>query len=245
MFVQFWDWVHRRDSDTAAARMAQVVAAADEASKALAKMSTTAGALGNALAASFVAGTAHSPEFSGSGFSAGAVQGARAWNIDDDGWLVGVMRPQVWVPGENHAECRRFVLPPVRSVIINGSSVPVTVSPGRVSVEPAEHPIQDCGHGFYAFYEGSNDYGRPARVSGVIQGYGKTVIGSRGFRCMKARILAITFGDEVSEQQRAKVTANYPGSPVFDSFDEMVAAYPPDRGETEPPIEPNEWVREA
>ena len=46
-------------------------------------------------------------QFDGIGFAPGVVRGARAFDIDELGRLVGVTHRQVWIPGENIAECRK------------------------------------------------------------------------------------------------------------------------------------------
>lgn len=186
-----------------------------------------------------------SEEFGGRGFAAGSVKGARSWNIDKLGRLIGVTYPQVWVPGENHAACRKT----------DPFSIRYTVNPSTMKIErdssedrpTPDHGMDTCGHGFYGYYEGSNDYGSEARVSGVVEAYGETVIGTRGFRAMKARILALTFGDDVTEAQRKLVARNYPDAVIYETFDAMVAAVPPDAGGQEygPDADPEFWVREA
>jgi hypothetical protein len=241
MFVWFNDWVsarHGAGRDDPGKALERVSEAAKQASAGLVRMSAT------------IAGLSQTPttklEFTGSGFAAGVVRGARAWNINDDGMLVGITRPQVWTTGDNQAQCRKFVMPMCTTVVKPDGTVTLRFTSSTSFPDgPLDHGMEDCQHGFYAYYEGSNDYGRPARVSGVVEGFGTVVIGTRGFRCMKARIVAISFGVDVSPERRALVVSRYPDVPVFDSFEEMVAAFPPAKGETEPPIEPDEWVREA
>lgn len=188
-------------------------------------------------------------EFNGSGFAAGTVRGARAWNVNDDGWLVGITRPQVWVSGVNEASCRKFVMPTMEAVTRGDGSVFYRTVEVAFPEGPVDHGIEDCQHGFYAYYEGSNDYGDvsrvsgQSRVSGVVEGFGRTVLGSRGFRCMKAKIVALTFGPAVTDARRERVLENYADVPVFGSFEEMVSVFPPDKGD-DPVVEPGEWVKE-
>jgi hypothetical protein len=105
--------------------------------------------------------------------------------------------------------------------------------------------LSDCSHGFYGYYDGSNDYYKAGMVMGVIEGYGETVIGTRGFRCMKARIVAIRIPKHVPDRLRKLVIRNYPDLPVFDTFKAMVAEFPPDdagAGFT-PEKDPDFWTR--
>lgn len=106
--------------------------------------------------------------------------------------------------------------------------------------------LANCPHGFYGYYDGSNDYYRHGYVMGVVEGYGETVIGTRGFRCMKARIVALRLPKHVDARLRALVTRNYEGIPVFDTFKAMIAAYPPDdAGSGYTPEHPDFWTREV
>lgn len=51
------------------------------------------------------------------------------------------------------------------------------------------HPMDACSHGFYAYHDGSNEHQAGNTVTAVIEGYGETVVGTKGFRCTKARIV--------------------------------------------------------
>lgn len=109
----------------------------------------------------------------------------------------------------------------------------------------ARDTLTDCTHGFYGYYDGSNDYYKQGYVMGVVEGYGETVIGTRGFRCMKARIVAIRIPKHVPERLRAMVLRNYKDIPVFDSFKTMVAEFPPDDAGSgiSPESDPEFWTR--
>lgn len=50
-----------------------------------------------------------------------------------------------------------------------------------------------CGCGFWAYYgEGlDSPYAGQNRIAGVIEGYGRTTLGTKGFRCEKAKIVAL------------------------------------------------------
>jgi hypothetical protein len=62
-------------------------------------------------------------------------------------------------------------------------------------------------------------------VAAVIEGYGETLIGTRGFRCMKARIVALQPTDARGLEACFN---NYPDIPLFDDFAGMLAEFPPD-----------------
>jgi hypothetical protein len=120
--------------------------------------------------------------FEEAGFAAGSVTGVRWWQLLDPGRRPGeppgpdaVLHGarDVWVPGENRAVC------------------------GGVFgwQEEAAHkaPVEDCGCGFWAYWKQSaaSPVGGKCQVLGVVEGYGTTLIGELGFRCEKARILAL------------------------------------------------------
>lgn len=182
-------------------------------------------------------------EFDGkeAAFAAGVVTGTRSFDVDDMGRLLGVTFRAVWTPGENEAKCMR-----------RNDEYYQMLSYGQRPTGPAvhesprpAHSLADCGHGFYGYYEGSNDFYTSGRVMGVVEGYGEAVIGTRGFRVSKARIVALHIPTDVAIGKRNLIIRNYPEIPVFDSFDAMIAEFPPDdAGEgISPATDPDFWTR--
>ncbi len=130
------------------------------------------------------------PGFSGRDLplAAGSVTAVRLWHVDMTsaealvngtavpvpGLLTGVFGG-VWQPGENVAAC-------------GGGQGPPPCDRDLV-------PGPGCGCGFWAYwalrYAWRCDYYWRGEVIGVIQGYGRTMIGTRGCRCGKARILGL------------------------------------------------------
>lgn len=103
--------------------------------------------------------------FYGADFAVGEVTGQRSFRVDDAGRLTGVAyNGYRWRPGENVAHC------------------------GYADKEGICGRVR-CGCGFWAYHEGSVWQETPAY--GVIRGYGKTTIGTKGFRCEKAEIVAL------------------------------------------------------
>lgn len=166
--------------------------------------------------------SAPSKEFGGKEFAAGVARGARSFRVDALGRLTGVSYRVVWTPGENEATCKAST-----------SFVPCG-------------GIDKCAHGFYAYYDSSDDYHDPGMVSGVIEGYGEAVIGTRGFRAMKARIVALHIPEDVKPALARMVRRNYPEIPVFDTFEHMVSEFTPDDGGEgiTPTSDPDFWTRE-
>lgn len=176
-------------------------------------------------------------------FAAGVVTGTRSFGIDRLGRLRGVAYDVVWKPGENVAQCLE------REYNVDLTTLGVRVG-GGFTVKPSRapsHSMDRCAHGFYGYYEGSNDYYEPGRVMGVIEAYGEAVIGSRGFRASKARIVALHIPDKVPAPARALIRRNYKDVAFFDSFESMVAEFPPDDAGhgVSPDNDPDFWTREA
>ena len=109
------------------------------------------------------------------------------------------------------------------------------------------HSFSDCTCGFYGYFDGSDDYHGDAKVTAVVEAYGEVVIGTRGFRAMKARIVALRIQagrDGITPAIARKIAAAYKDVAIFDDFDAMIAAFPPDTSlEPSPENDPNFWTR--
>jgi hypothetical protein len=173
------------------------------------------------------------PGFSGRDLplAAGSVTGVRLWHVDMtsaqavangtgapvEGLLTGVFGG-VWRRGENVALC-------------GGGEESPPCHPGLV-------PAPGCGCGFWAYwalrYAWRCDYYWRGDVIGVIQGYGRTTIGTRGCRCGKARILGLHVrpagpGGEpraLPDSEVAGLLRGYYGVPCYPSLAQMLAAHP-------------------
>jgi hypothetical protein len=173
------------------------------------------------------------PGFSGRDLplAAGSVTAVRLWHVDMTsaealvngaavpvpGLLTGVFGG-VWQPGENVAACG-----------------------GGQGTSPCESdlvPGPGCACGFWAYwalrYAWRCDYYWRGEVIGVIQGYGRTMIGTRGCRCGKARILGLHVRparpdrqpEGLRPQEVAGLLRSYYGVPCYPSLAEMLAAHP-------------------
>jgi len=164
--------------------------------------------------------------------AAGSLTGVRLWQVDlpaaaavltgtpapMDGLLAGVYGG-TWQRGENVAVCGGGHRPPA------GHCDPV--------------PALGCGCGFWAYWAPRKarrtDYYWRADVIGIMQGYGRTRIGTRGCRCGKARILALHVTGSspdfqawgLHRQDVAGILGRYYGVPWYPSLPEMLAAHPP------------------
>lgn len=143
-------------------------------------------------------------DFSAFELAVGTTKGLRAFDVDSLGRLTGVTHKAVWRPGENVAECRRSRRTP-QCAKAHDDMISMFAYHGAKPRMPAGWPHTpqcfdstpclglepNCECGFYAFYNGANDYRQSSRVSAVIEGYGRTVVGTRGFRAEKAKIVAL------------------------------------------------------
>ncbi len=194
-------------------------------------------------------------------FATGSVRGVRTWLVDSLGRLTGINYKKVWLPGENEAICLKrndpygFGALTVSLGSINFGSAPTAAELNKAAdEEKAKHSMPACGCGFYAYYDGSNDYEGSGHVSGIIEGWGETLIGTRGFRVSKARIVALHIhGDRheeggerpLSRVQAHRVIHNYGNVPFFDDYNHMIDEFPPDGGfkPLTPEDDPEFWTR--
>lgn len=136
-----------------------------------------------------------------------SVFGVRAWSMHD-GLLYPLLFPAPipWHPGENHAVC------------FAGS--------GPLHRVPAE----GCKCGFWAYNSRGRVRPGAAALVGVIEGTGQTLVGTKGFRCENARIVAMLDpreralfkGKELYEQLHQR----YPNVPLYPTIREMLRAHP-------------------
>lgn len=185
-------------------------------------------------------------KFAASEFAMGTAVGIRSWNVDRLGRLVSPSYRTLWTPTEMVAECKAnlytFYVGP------SGASTVVNTEPSS----PADHQQASCSCGFYAYYEGFNEYAQADRITGVIEGYGETQIGTRGFKSAKARIVALHVPDDSADLARigktpfSRVRENYgPHVATFSDYAQMAQEFPTTQPEDAPTPEtdPDFWTR--
>ena len=127
-------------------------------------------------------------------FAVGTVRGYRWWALNanqlwdarDDEQIPRLHGIRgAWGAGANTAEC------------VDGG---YELGPGHVV------PFESCGCGFWAYWKLAPYHGvaGPGEilVAGVIEGYGRTLIGELGFRCAQARIVALHVPPEPDAEPR-------------------------------------------
>lgn len=113
-------------------------------------------------------------QFDGFDLAVGKALGLRRWKLTTDGYLESPIQTYYWEGGENRAGC---------------DSVMSSAFPAYLREE--FHQFKRCSCGFYALSskERLNDY--PGPIIGVLEGWGKVVIGEKGWRSEKGAVKAI------------------------------------------------------
>jgi len=188
------------------------------------------------------------PNFGSRPFAAGALTGIRAWQVQGtvNKPLEGLFHHQEWGPGVNVSFCDN------KPALKNACWKDHEEDP-RAHVDDCYFDNRcggvemKCGCGFWAYTNGRNDYyrgmigqGGIAHVSGIIQGFGKCVVGPKGFRAEKAIIKCLilparmhtrmvsdqTMETVLQRQLRRSMDLLYPGIPIFSDEEIAMAEYP-------------------
>jgi hypothetical protein len=197
-------------------------------------------------------------DFSDRPFVAGSLTGLRTFRIDKYGRLMASQIESVWTPGENVGRCFRNLLTPqpgsmsfvLQGMAASGLFATTAVKKKEEPVPPAgEHRagLQHCSCGFYAYFDnGYNGYHQRGMIKGLIEGYGITTVGTRGFRSEKAQIKALIIPPKRASFTTDLVRTNYPDVPIYESRGKAFADHP-----LTPPLTPDAtsdpefWTRDA
>lgn len=206
------------------------------------------------------------PEFSDRPLVAGSIVGVRSFRLEWRGRLAGVSVPDVWLPGENVAECRKDHGSLGYGGVLHQMNITMNrmlygyrtvTAPLTAGPEPADKPVAEkppthragdlkCACGFYAYFDnGANPHHHKGNVVGIIEGYGVVTVGSRGFRAEKATIKALVVKPKrLGAQAIDRLQFNYPDVPIFPSKSAALEAHPL----TPPPLptpdtDPEFWTR--
>jgi hypothetical protein len=162
----------------------------------------------------------------------GEVYGLRMWRMDQYGRLRarnwGNAEP--WRPGVNVAKCVSKASDDAYSWFLRaaGFSPSGSSQPQSAPKPPHETPSENCQCGFYAYTDDRHaetlSYKDSHVVLGIIKGTGRTLIGTKGFRCEKAEIVALrdptrggTKDDPWRIQQLEDLKRVYPNIPILPS----------------------------
>lgn len=181
-------------------------------------------------------------QFSDRPFAIGSLFGIRSFRVANDGTLTGVVHQKPWRGGANEAICTGGLQAAFASAKVSMAEMSWALEKlsaamsGKVLLkkrpkppEPKPHAIGTlgCTCGFYAYFDrGHNPHHHEGNMLGIVEGFGVMTVGSRGFRCSKARIRALIVEDPNQGFDLAKVMPNYPGVPVFSSVEAALAEFP-------------------
>jgi hypothetical protein len=148
------------------------------------------------------------------GFAVGSVTGLRQWTLDKPDFRGNPLRgEQDWRP-DQLVGMTGYTWPPgvVEAVCNNGHR---HVPP----VEVLDNGTRD-GCGFWAYWDAAglaanrSSPGRGLPVLGVIEGFGRVLLGEKGFRSQKARIVALAPAFTI----QAEVSPPMPGTPDWNTW---------------------------
>ena len=109
-----------------------------------------------------------------------------------------------WQPGENVAKCLATFDPYAdRDYVSHGI------------------PDEECGCGFWAYWNLGKQYVNPPTVAAIVKGYGDIIEGDLGFRCSHAQITALA--PSVYSDALALTLETTWGVPVYSSVNAMLA----------------------
>jgi hypothetical protein len=168
----------------------------------------------------------------------GAVRGFRWWRVGPHVDLLSPWRgPVRWMPGENEAACL-------------GKRSMFGWRAARVA-HPRGCPSVECECGFYALHslpelndtpgrsiweiDADSSGGRHGLVLGVVEGAGRVLIGTAGWRARFGRVLALFSGPDTRDVHRSPlpdVAARY-RAPLYRDLAAMVGEWGPDRDDVE------------
>lgn len=157
----------------------------------------------------------------------GRVRGIRRFRVDADGSLCGqAVRSYKWSVGENVAVCKRYPsgLPsvagrarpsPLPHYTTGGIGLWQSITTGKVvSYTIQDYPADmkpDCACGFYS-YKDQPTFGLGG-VVGIIDGWGKTIVGDNGYRTEKAKIVALVLPtnsrNQIIKRDNVQLTTGY------------------------------------
>jgi hypothetical protein len=161
---------------------------------------------------------------------ASSLFGQRYWNINSEQMLTSITKNEYqWVPGKNEAICLRNK--DIVGLEMMGRTQPngTMSAPFKLLHETESLPIDVCGCGFWAYWSEQNAVrqNNKTAVAGVMEGWGKLIVGPNGFRAQYARIVALCPPTEAKAWLNLPaMRAQYPGVKWYDDFEEMVAMHP-------------------
>jgi hypothetical protein len=166
----------------------------------------------------------------------GSIIGVRAWKVDrtDRLWPLGIRAAPPWEPGENQSRC----------FTQGGATEPCSpdckVCIDAIALRQNGHTFNArCVCGFYGVFNplmipGSIDFSSNGvrLITGVVEVYGRMVLGPNGFRASKAKVLALIgdMGLDPKWDEVPRFSTMRRATTEFPITDPTQYLYPPKRG---------------
>lgn len=131
-------------------------------------------------------------DFNGFPLTIGSIFGERAFDVSPTGELEAVYAPYTWTPGENVAECT--------SQYLHGN-------------DPLPHEICMCG--FWSYHRNDIEHRYSDKVRGIVEAYGRTIVGTEGMRSEKAKIVALVLPDAMKPAKRPRAQGRMMWEPLY------------------------------
>jgi len=183
----------------------------------------------------------------------GTLTGVRYWNTSppvrsvlssSEVVLHGARAP--WEPGENQASCNNpravrepFCNPPAAlNMYAEPGSLYQAITEQQYTHRPHffdEIPDRSCGCGFWVYWSPSAAVPGITKpdVCGIVEGWGRYRGGEKGFRCSKAKIVALCITDtscgDLGRARAEDLLAERYKVPIFSTVATMLKAHPPSR----------------
>lgn len=152
------------------------------------------------------------------------LRGWREWALTPDG-LRGA-QGRLWKPGVNAAQChgKHAVMLQVLDVVF-----------ADAGIDTPDHVVEPwCTCGLYSWRRPDRISARTAKVAGVVELWGRVLIGEDGYRAQYARVVALCGprtddagfgrGSDHSKAERTAVAARY-GARNFRTLDEAISHF--------------------
>jgi hypothetical protein len=157
------------------------------------------------------------------------IRGIRVFGLDERGRLSSSRFRHYFRPGENVATCQARH-PTLTHKAVGAVDLSVDHHRGDTTV-----PKTSCTCGFYGFWDLDSflgkawasdiDWADMRKVVGLVDAYGKVLLGTRGFRAQKCRVVAVSVRRR-DAKEAARMKTLYPDLPVFKRTKAMVKAFP-------------------
>lgn len=94
-------------------------------------------------------------------------------------------------PGDWSAAMRSAITRSMNRQILSGYLTSIAWGESAIRTDEHKPGAKGCSCGYWAYFDGSDDFSSDGTVTGVVRGEGVVTIGSKGFRAERAELLAL------------------------------------------------------